>query len=272
MQDWDMIYPYDYGKYGDYAVNDAISDYFDNGVNPAKASFFPSIALAFREGKLDPSPALLTLTLAKNEPFSGDRIIDVWKRALGKDPDVFAARFQTKVGGAETDRLTLVGSDKSSARSLSVKQSPTGAQFAAVGSGFVALVGYIGAEKSTAGPITIECPHFGDNFASLTLAARDDKPVSSSSALLLTITGKAVNVDMKYNQDRTSVGKDWGHGPVLAEGIPGVVTIANTKINHVWAQDSTGKRTSEVPGTKIAGGYQFTIDPKYCTVWYEMTP
>ena len=75
---------------------------------------------------------------------------------------------------------------------------------------------------------------------------------------------------MVWNADRTSVGKDWGQAPALAEGIAATFSVANPGIKHVWALDPTGARAKEVPVTISGGAATFTIGPQYQTVWYEI--
>jgi len=77
---------------------------------------------------------------------------------------------------------------------------------------------------------------------------------------------------MVWNADRTSVGDQWGHGPILAEGIPATVVLKTdgTPGRQVWALNAAGKRTMEVPAISANGSLTFTVGPQFKTLWYEI--
>jgi hypothetical protein len=88
----------------------------------------------------------------------------------------------------------------------------------------------------------------------------------------LTIVSNAENQDMGWNEDRTSVGTDWGHGPTMVNGVPVELTIPeNQSARRLFALDSRGKRTGEVPGRRLANGrIRFELGPPWKTLFYEL--
>ncbi len=64
--------------------------------------------------------------------------------------------------------------------------------------------------------------------------------------MLLTAVGRAENTGMGWNADRSSVGREWGEGPTLCDGIPLKISFEHAKLS-VHALDPRGHRTMKVP-------------------------
>ncbi|MDR3710344.1 MAG: hypothetical protein P4L33_18760 [Capsulimonadaceae bacterium] len=273
LQDWDMIFFFSMERYySDAGKQDQIRSFFDVTDDPARVTFYPSAAIIFRDSALSPLPAATTLNLAKSSVESSGDAKGEWAIAgKGKPLDIFGSRLQTRLSqdlsaGALTQQF-VTRSGSSGAR---VQHGENGAIYIGQGEKGVAVAGFVGGQSLDPGIAKLTFPPFGNNFAAFTLVSLDTKPLNTSRRLLLTITGKAENLDMGWNADRTSVGKNWGHGPVQAEGIPATVTLANANVKHVWALDPTGARAKAVPVTVAGGAASFTIGPEYRTVWYEL--
>ncbi len=114
------------------------------------------------------------------------------------------------------------------------------------------------------------------NWATVSLTSRNANGfgLNGASSILLTATGYCGNAG-QIAEERPGNKihfTTWGDGPVVAEGIPAVVTlpaeIANVK---VYALDQRGDRKAEVPVTaNVNGKAVISIDPKYQTIWYEI--
>lgn len=259
VQDWDMIYAFDYGDYGAGAANDKIQGYFGVGSNPAKMAFFPAAALIFRASEIPPAPLavqpLLPAQLRGDEKAGG-----VWKKA-----DIFKTRLALLTPARAFD-IPLT----SPAAALVASKTPSGAQYAAATPAAQSVVGFVGGQTIALGPATLTFPNFGNGFAAVTLTAMDEKPLASSQKMLLTLVGKVENNGMVWNKERTSVGDQWGTGPTMAEGIPATVTLTTDGPRKVYALDGTGKRATEVKTEYAGGKLTFTVGPQFKTVWYEV--
>ena len=269
FQDWDMIYLFDYGDYGAGVQNDKINGYFGISSDPAKTAFLPAAAMIFRAGELapadDPSVLLLPARTAQDGSMGA-----AWK---AQGPLLFSQRLAVK-----TTALTRPGKPmaltsergRMASSSISSVKTASGSQYLAVSPNAQSIVGYIGGQIVTLGRNTLAFPAFGNNFAAATLTAMDQKPLTRSRKMLLTLAGKVENQDMGWNADRTSVGNKWGHGPTVAEGIPATVTLKTNAARHVWALDGMGKRVGDVPVTYANGTLTFTVGPQFKTLWYEV--
>ena len=132
-------------------------------------------------------------------------------------------------------------------------------------------VGFLGARFTQIGEWQITMPQTQSNWASLSLASLDGKPIPSSKSLLLTAVGKAENIGMGWNADRSSVGNQWGTGPTQIEGILAFVRLmTDLKNPRVWSLDETGARHFLIPSRLRNGVLSFTLSPAWKTAWYQI--
>ena len=92
---------------------------------------------------------------------------------------------------------------------------------------------------------------------------------SPGARILVTATGYVENQGMVWNADKTSVGNQWGEGPVMCEGIP-FELILKTKHATAWPLDSRGRRLDPITGEAVPGGVRFVFGSRYKTLWYEI--
>src|SRR5262249_22443749 len=133
------------------------------------------------------------------------------------------------------------------------------------------MVGFLGGRKVELPGWQVKMARTGNSFAALTLTAMDGQPIDQSRRLLLTAVGKVENKGMRWNAERTSVGKDWGTGPTRAEGIPAAVTVeTRARTAAVYPLDGAGRRQRRLDATLAGGRLTFTIGPASRTLWYEV--
>ncbi len=276
LQDWDAIFQFDYGNYGptkDGKPRDTIQGWFAMQANPAKEGFAPLAALMFRRGLFSPltTTAILHVPPSSAYTLKSGGISSAWATAnAGKIPNMLASRLEVVVDPASTDPTVSYTTAPAGDSSVQVGLGYDGSQFVALSPQAVNAAGFLGGRKMEFGALRAAFPAFGNSFASLQFAALDGKPIPQSQHLLLAICGKAENLGMGWNDDRTTVGANFGHGPVQAEIIPATMTIANPLVKHAWALTPTGARAKEVPVTVAGGVAALTIGPEYQTIWYEI--
>lgn len=113
------------------------------------------------------------------------------------------------------------------------------------------------------------------NWATVSLTDRFGTKFGKTgkATVLLAATGDCGNTDrVKLEKDGNVLSlTNRGHGPVLAEGIPAVLTFEKpASAVKCYALDPRGERKAEVPVTESDGKAEICIDPKYQTVWYEL--
>lgn len=264
LQDWDMIYTFDYGYAGTGHDNDKIQGFFAVGSNPAKAAYFPAAALTFRQSLMPAAPDWSLMT-APAEPWKGPRSA---YSAWGKTPDLWRTKIGIKQGtGIEA---TIKNNPTRGLAFASAKKLPGGMVFIGNASAVKSVVGFVGGQKLELGENTFEFASFGNGFASLTLSTTDSKSLENSERALLTVMGKAENQGMGWNSTRTSVSDQWGRGPTIIEGIPCQIQLVTDGPRKIWALDGNGRRGEVVPTKYEDGMVKFSIGPQFKTAWYEI--
>lgn len=272
VQDWDCLYLFDYGTYGDDEKTDQIQGFFGVGTNPAKIAFFPAAALMFRQQDV---PSALDQEVLRVSDGAWNRFPNAREFWLRGDLTNAARRnipnlYSTRVG-LSRDSWVIPSVGASRAKPIvSVHRNPAGAVYQVDGLLCKVAVGSIGGQTIALGGLTLAVEEFGGNFGALCLTARDAKPLDASGDILITAMGRAENQDMGWNKDRTSVGNRWGHGPVLCEGVPCRASLKTSPGLHVFALGPDGKRKHEVETQFANGELTFRISPSQGTVWYEM--
>jgi hypothetical protein len=100
-----------------------------------------------------------------------------------------------------------------------------------------------------------------NRFCALTLSALDARPLSSSSLLLLTATGRLENTGSVWNARRTMFDK-WGTPPTRIEVIKGWLTLKQLDRAVgvlVTPLDGAAKPLSEVRGRRLEFGWEIPI-------------
>jgi hypothetical protein len=280
FQDWDGIYLFDYHDAADRWDSDRIRNFFSIHSNPAKMTLLPAAATMFLRGDLGPAPEETRLEipqqsvielLARNGPDIGsawNATGGVWPEALrrrvsvafapdGKGPPSVTRRRASESGGKSGLSWRGVGTDQA----LFTADSPHSKL----------VVGLLGGQKVALDGWRVEVTGKPPAFAALALTAKEDRPIARSRSLLLTAVGRVENRGMTWNADRTSVGKQWGEGPSLAEGVSATIKLDTPASKAtVHALDGTGKRRKQVDTRLADGVLTFTIGPEHKTLWYEI--
>ena len=133
----------------------------------------------------------------------------------------------------------------------------------------VAPGGANGMRMVSAGALKVNCEKFAGDFASVTAISLDDRPLESSSRVLVTVVGRAANQDIQWNAAHNSVGEHWGHGPTIAERIPTTITLAGSAHRKIFALAPDGSHKRAIrPDTDDE--VTFHVEPQDQTLHYEI--
>ncbi len=281
MQDWDGIFLFDYNAARENWKSNRLKGFFNIDSNPGVMAFVPAAARLFLRNDVGAAP-LRTLDApashAKELAATFTRVreyaaVDLWKSLQVPKTASLTSRLAIDFGD-QYDALRLgPGPDPAAAASnISWQSSPAEhALFTVNALRSKAVIGFAGGTTTQVGDFRVEMAPTANNFVTLVLSARDGTSTTDAQSLILTLGGKVANLDMGWNQAHTSVGDQWGKGPVQAEGIP--ATIAFHTSHHevsVWALDATGARAMSIPATLQNGEVRFQVGPRYQTMWYEI--
>ncbi len=132
------------------------------------------------------------------------------------------------------------------------------------------LVGFCEGRELDAGAVSITPGRTSlDGFSVLMVNAVDGQPLGSAGRHLVTAVTRCANRDMGWNADRTSVGRQWGTGPTLCEGVPFSLAVRGAAELFALAPDGT-RREQVQPGATTGGLSVFAPGPAWRTLWYEL--
>lgn len=273
-QDWDIVYPFCIGAYGAANPGGKLADFFDQLHHPAKWGQTPFAAAVFRRELVAPAPVIAELHLGA--PLWGEQPhADVlWRQLIPQGSlDFLNVRYGV------SDRPGATGAKATLSRRSTAKETtaPVFLRDAVQGRVWVvnteraaAVVGFVGGSSVDAGALHVAVDRFGRDFASVAAFALDDAPLRDARRVLITVVARAGNQGTTWNETRTSFGKEWGHGPTIAERVPAHLTLAGATDRKVHALAPDGSRAREVATVRAPGGITFAVGPDDHTLHYEV--
>jgi len=260
IQDWDGIMFFNYTENKDRWFADHYKGWFDFAGHPVKESVLAVAGNLFLRGDL---PSL------KNRR-SGTYANRIDGRAA------FGALIGVDHNGTETDQPALPDVNRFRTPDGSLLWDATNPEKAFLQlntSKSIGVWGLVANQKFEIGNATFDVGDVSHNYATLILTSKDDKPLSQSKSMLLLASTSAENTGMQWNEERNSIGANWGTGPTLIYPVNATIRLPKTGVSgtpKVFALDGTGKRTGEVSVTKDANGFAIEIGSKHKTLWYEV--
>jgi hypothetical protein len=266
-QDWDMVLFHDYG---DVPISDHFREFFDISENPAKWGFMAAGAAIFRGGAIEPLGRSITIPMSS----AGDPIARLAKEQIAHDLNIAAAveevasiNWRELLG--RRVYLTL-GSDSAVSNSgedagarMNWQERGGRGEYLATGKGALVWVGHANPEDANA-MVHLKSPA----FAAVVMTAMDGQPFEASRKILVAACGRCDNVGMQFSEDRHTVGRNWGNGPVRIEAVDAEVKLPAEMVGGKWtitklAADGTPHGEAE----EILGG-RVKLDARDGTMWY----
>ena len=92
--------------------------------------------------------------------------------------------------------------------------------------------------------------------------------------MLLLASSSAENTGIEWNEERNSIGENWGTGPTLINPVNAVIRLPKAGLAgtpEVFALDGTGKRMGEVAVATEGAEFVIEIGGQHKTLWYEVS-
>lgn len=279
LQDWDGIFQFCYGVHPDNWAEASLQSYFRMATDPAKVAFLPVAANLFRRGDVSPAKkeVRLRIPMSRAPDLVAKHQNDVGAIWTGAGvPRKTAVRHRvalefTDEGKLWADRVTLppgpfVTSDTDEINWMNPEDGEETFWVETPKTRFVA--GHIaGAGIASKDGIELDIEQTENGWVAVALTSMDDLPLTKSKRMLLVAMSKVENQNMDWDEKRKTVGRKWGNGPTIAEGVNlKLAWPAKTGLG-VYALDGAGRRIRQV--SEVDGA--FPLGPEHGTVWYELT-
>ena len=276
FQDWDGLYQFNYSSRSDAYDVAKIQGYFELCCHPGKTAFLPIAALMFRAGAVQPGTDPLVATVP-----TGDlgRVLATTGQGFPPATNLRTAALVRPVGfrlaegkgnieapAVDVPAGRRVSNTGEIAWDVTDKQRAT---YTVNAPAVRAAVGQVAGQELKLGDVVVHVTKAEKGWACVALGALDGKPLAESSKTLVVAAGRVENSNLGWNEDRTTVGRNWGSAPTVAEGI--TATIRFPGAVKVSVLDGIGAPTAQVRTTPAAGGTKFEIGPQYKTLWYAVT-
>ena len=250
---------------------------FATSGHAGQMAFMPASALLFRLGLVRPAQAQSTLMVSANALRDGDSswsaLSTLWKPFGINQADAWQQKLAVQVlAGGETkfkgtksqlqsDHARLV----SDSQQIVLDRSTEGAEILTVNAPALRMAfGFIGGHSFDLGDVKLKVQTGTlHNYANVMLVALDGRPIAQSKKLLLTCVGRVENAGQKFNAARTTVGRDWGAGPTLAEPVRLSLDLPGRNWRAA-ALDGAGQIVKNVP-MKMS---RLETAPEFGTLWY----
>lgn len=275
VQDWDGIFQFTYGGHPEDWETARITSYFNMATDPASLAFFPVAANLFRRG--DVRPALEEVRLRVPQGKLVDLVTAhqnnagaLWEQA--GVPREAAVRHRVAVefvpgGDLAADGVTIPEHPlaMSDTEEIMWRRSPPEKSLFVVDTPSTKVfLGHLAGGNLELDGLRFEVGETETGWAAIALTSMDDLPLTESARMLLVVMSKVENQGMGWDEDRRTVGRNWGHGPTIAEGVAVRATFPRPVM--VWALDGAGRRVRQIGEI----GTHFSLGPDERTVWYEV--
>lgn len=278
-QDWDAIYQFCYGNRKEAYEESRIRGYFGLATHSGQLVFAPLAALAFRQGLIPPADSKTVLQIPRpwldaslERGWPGPRSLE--GPATPSVETILGSRFRvrfTDTGSTPTlegGMPALPAGTLIRQNNVTWKAGPEEAVFTASAPAARVAVGQLGDQELALGDLTLRIGLQKDTWICFAASAVDGKPISQSEKVLLAVVHRVENTNMGWNEERTTVGRDWGRSPVVARGVTARLTWPGRQRPTVTALTPKGTRGQTVPVTGERDGWTIKLDPKLKTLWY----
>ena len=277
LQDWDGIFWYSLSHEDATSMKDEIKGHFDFAKDPVKMSQLAAGALIFLRADVQPARRVVTRT------YSREQVLESLRLPRGEAP-YFTPGFPLAQPLAHAVRIASFNGPPTGGfepmPTNSIESDTRELIWAANGKGTglvtvdtprsQALIGHVAKLSRSTKNLRAEIQ---TPFCALTLGALDAKPISASGKLLLTVTARAANSGMVWNDKRTSLEK-WGTAPTRIEPVQGKIILTGLdQAGGVRAQplDGAGQPLGQtIALTKAAEGWVLELG-KVATTSFAIT-
>ncbi len=278
FQGWDMIVWYTFEMKKDPNWAPYVGDAFDMSLDPVKMPQMAACALMYVRGDIEPAKQTLTRTYTRRQ---------VWdSRLLGREerswftpgyPAIVSLLHGVRVGSFDGAATQL----PKGINTAPPFKSDTGQLVWDVGPGqkngvvtidsprSQALIGFVKNSKQSASNLAVDVKN---DFCTVMLNSLENKPIASTTRLLLTAAVRVENTGLQWDTRRVR-SMNGGRSPTLIEPVTGTITLKHLDgVTGVSVQplDGSGRALGQpLVARKTASGWEIPVGEPV-TTWYEV--
>ena len=281
LQDWDAILWYTFEPKVDADWKPYVGDPFDISLDPVKMPELAAGALMFLRGDIEKARTTSERSYSESQVFDSMLL-------PGSERPYFTPGFPLDLPLQHEVRISSLNGPPTLSFGEAAAPNPivsdTGelawyaASTLAKSDGLVtvdavrsqALIGFVKARGKT---VTNLAADVSNSFCTILLSSMDEKPIATSSRLLLVAGGPVENTEQAWNTAGTDV-TAWGKSPTLVETVRGSITLRKlqgARAVRVQPLDGAGQPLG-APIEAIGSGddWKIPIGDKV-TTWYQIT-
>jgi hypothetical protein len=272
FQGWDGVFTYNYAHHT--WETDHVDAFFDIKADPVHLALQPACADILRAGRVGLPARVSAAQLTPEEQL---RVMlrgqpwDFSPRAY--DGGVARLAWQDSLIGVAVGAVPAPPGPPQGGQFRWEVASGERGLVSFQGHGCAGLIGFAAGKTLSAGGLTLTPGSTSlDGFSVVLVNAVDGQELGGEGRYLLTAACRWANRGMGWNKEGNSVGRQWGQGPSLCEGVPLALEVsAGGRAVRLYALNPNGTRREEVPGRAGAnGGASFAAGPQNQTLWYEL--
>lgn len=291
FQDWDGIYSFSYAGRG--FEPQGLANYFDITGSTAQLAHFPACAAMFLRGDVAPArQAELFRVTQEDERRNLQEARTPWfLRTDGLTGDakrslLHGMALELSTGNPQdSGTLPVESGGKRPLDDVERFVSDTGEicwDISQKNGGYwtvntprtMVFSGFVRGRTFTLGDITLKIGATRLDWATISITAVDGAGIDQPGRILIAATGWAGNQDWKLEQldnNRITLGEQWGKGPVVCEGIPATITLpVRGERIKCYPLDESGERREAIAVGQVENKVQIELAPQHKTVWYEV--
>jgi len=284
LQDWDGLWLFAYGPGDNTQATGYVRGYFEIAQHPTKMANLLLAANLFRRG--DVRPALQEYSMALTPERELDLLQNTWAWNLFSSSQLgvpgalaFTSRLSTSAGtnapGLTTPPAAPAGI---------VLTSDTGELVWNVnlpGQGKVtfdtartkAIIGFVDNQSTALGPLTLRPGMTQLGWCTLGATLTHGEVFTNDCSMIAIASGWWENTAQVWTDtNKTSLGNQWGHTPVLTEVVPFTLTLpVDTNYVQAWSLDERGQHKAALPLTGNSTNTTLTLTTNARSIWYELS-
>jgi hypothetical protein len=282
LQDLDGVFLFCYGPSWD---SRKISGFFDICQHPTKMANVPAAAALFRCADVSAARNSFDVPLSKAQELEAVRAArGAWSpvdlRHAGVAGELALVSRIGAICGQAPPKSRPAPPDLSGTK---VYTSDTGQlvwDAARDGKGVVtvnaprtkAVIGFVAGRSFDLGGVRITPGRTRQDWCTVALTLMEGDSFARSGRGFAVATAYAENTDMGWkNEQKSSVGRDWGKAPSLIEVVPAAIELpAPAERVRCWAMDERGQRGVGVRVEAAGKRCVIYVGPPHKTLWYEI--